>query len=60
MMQGIVTEGTGKEAKPERVQLGRQNGNGAEDRRGDAYVFAHEAGGQLRGICSGEQRRPLR
>ena len=59
MMQGIVVEGTGKLAAAERLQLRRQDGNGAEDRSGDAYLFAHEAGGQLCGICAGEQSGDL-
>ena len=38
----------------ERLQLRRQDGNGAEDRSGDAHLFAHQAGGELRGICAGQ------
>ncbi len=32
MMRGIVVEGTGSAGQAERVQLGRQDGDGAEDR----------------------------
>ena len=45
----------GQDGGAERVQLGRKDGNGAEDRSGDAHVLAHEAGGELCGICAGEQ-----
>ena len=52
--------GNGQGGCAERVQLGRQDRDGAEDRCGDAHVFAHEAGGELCGICSGEQSGDLR
>ena len=59
MMQGIVVEGTGKEAALNGYSVGREDGDGAEDRCGDAYVFAYEAGGELCGICAGEQSGDL-
>ncbi len=54
MMQGIVVEGTGRKGGAEWLQRRRQDGNGAEDRSGDAYLLAHEAGGELCGVCAGE------
>ena len=39
----------------ERVQLGGQDRDGAEGGSGDAHLLAYQAGGELRGICSGEQ-----
>ncbi len=47
--------GYGEERGAERIQLGRKDGDGAEDRCGDAHVLAHEAGGELCGVCAGEQ-----
>ena len=51
--------GHGHGGGAERLQRGRKDGNGAEDRSGDAYVFAHEAGGELCGVCAGEQSGDL-
>ncbi len=59
MMQGIVTEGTGRHGGAEWIQCRRKDGNGAEGRSGDAYVFAYEAGGELCGVCAGEQSGDL-
>ncbi len=47
--------GHGQAARAEWIQRRRQDGNGAEDRSGDAYVFAYQAGGELCGVCAGEQ-----
>ena len=59
MMQGIVMEGTGTDGGVERIQRGRKDGDGAEDRSGDAYLLAYQAGGELCGICAGEQSGDL-
>ena len=54
MMQGIVTEGTGKSRAVEWIQRRRQDRNGAEDRSGHAYLLAYQTGGELRGLCAGQ------
>ena len=59
MMQGIVVEGTGKQAALNGYSSARKDGHGAEDRSGDAHVLAYQAGGELCGVCAGEQSGDL-
>ncbi len=53
IMRGIVVEGTGKEAALNGYSSGGKTGTAEKIDRGDAYVLAHQAGGQLCGHGAG-------